>query len=267
MTVALNNKTYVGISNLTIQRLSDGLVYNFPTPMDFVLQTNVQERQQLGRNALGRTVRLRSFPIAELPMLQIQYGHISPELISFKTGLRLTSTPVSVDTHIPKLLEVTKNEYTAAELGLPSTGVDPSNTYASYINANGISTLLTREPVANYATFDPTSTFKYCINNSGSIKFTNDVVNAKHVIEIIVGYTGNVIKLSNQLIGDVKINAALVNTENKIDIFEAPYASLVLENSQIQFGGEGIDMVFNLNNVPGTCTSWNLYQTDLTVTC
>ncbi len=118
--ILVHNRTYIGVAALAIRRLSDNVVYNFPPPVDFVIQTNVQERQQMGRNALGRMIRLNSFVAAEMPVLQIQYGQLTPELISFKTGLRLEELPTSasIATHYPKVLQVTKQTYSAAELGL-----------------------------------------------------------------------------------------------------------------------------------------------------
>lgn len=264
MTIALNNRTYVGISNLVIERLSDHVVYNFPVPSDFVINTGVSERQQMGKNELGRTVRLRSYPVAEMPMLQIQYSHIRPELIGFKVGLRL-SNPVSIATHIPKLRSIFKNTYTAAEFNLPTSGIVPSDTYASYISSAGISTALTR--VSDFNTFDPTINNQFSISTTGGVKFSDNLVNESAVISIAVGYTGTAVRMSETLIGDVKITAALINTDNKVDIFEAPLATPMFDNASIQFGGEGMDLSFNLNNRPGQCQSWNLYQTTLEVSC
>lgn len=273
MTIAIHNRTYVGISALTIRRLKDDVVYNFPVPMDFVLQTNVQERQQMGRNKLGRMVRLRAIPVAEMPILQIQYGHLNPEIISFKTGLELKALTGSVATSVPLILEVRQEKYNISDLfaGVAGADISVSDTHVSYLNTNVVSTKFTVNSVADTTTDAaaiPSSATVVNIRRgtNPAIFFHEDVIG--QVVSIVLGLNkSGIVGLSSHLIGDVAINAALVNSENKIDIFEAPYASISLENSQIQFGGEQIDMTFYLNNAPGKCTSWNIYQTDLTVSC
>lgn len=264
MTIALNNTTYVGMSNLTIQRLSDNVVYSFPSPADFVLSTGVAERPQMAKNDLGQTVRARSFAISQMPVLQVRYTHIRPEMIGFRVGRQMTEEPVPITTHLPKLIQVTKNTYSAAEANLPATGVNPATSYGSKLDPSTANTVeLPRD--ADFATFDHTETNSFAVSPTGGLKFSNNLIG--QVVTLAIGYVSEAIKLSEQLIGDVKITAALVNTNNQVDIFEAGAATPALDNAQIQFGGEGMDMAFNLNNIPGRCAPWDLYQTGIIVSC
>jgi len=264
MTIALNNTTYVGMSNLTLTRLSDNVVYCFPSAQDFVLNTGVSERPQMAKNDLGQTVRARSFPIAQMPVLQVRYNHIRPEMIGFRVGRQMTSAPVPITTHIPKQMQVMQNSYGVGLANLPTSGINPATTVGSRINPSNGSTLpLVRDN--DFNGFDHTQQNRFAIAANGAIKFSNNLIG--QVVTLAIGYATQALKLSEQLIGDVRINVALVTTNNTIDFFEAPAATPVLDNAQIQFGGEGMDIGFNLNNIPGRCTPWDIYQTEQVVAC
>lgn len=287
MSIEVHNRTYIGVSSLAIKRQTTTgsdpeLVYNLPVPSTFVLQTNVQEKQIMGRNKLGRSVRLRSVPISEMPVLQINYDHIQPELITFKVGLMQKS--YTLDVHYPVILHVTKDTYQLSEIlptnsfGAATPATDIEAVEGSYLpydtpTATNIKSRKMTIGTSNDPDNVPSATQDalLILNNTGTpaalIKFAASMIG--QVVTLIFRLNNRqVLAFGNELIGDVSITAALVNTANKIDIFHAPSATISLENSQIQFGGDGgMEMTFYLNNPPGSCYSWNIYQTNMAVTC
>lgn len=288
MSIEVHNRTYIGVSSLAIKRQATTgsdpeLVYNLPVPSTFVLQTNVQEKQIMGRNKLGRQVRLRSVPISEMPILQINYDHIQPELITFKVGLMQKSFNLNV--HYPVILHVTKDTYQLSEIlptnsfGATTPATDIQGVEGSYLpydtpTATNIKSKKMTIGTSNDAEATPSNAQDalLILNNNATqavalIKFAASIIG--QVVTLVFRLNNRqVLAFGNELIGDVSITAALVNTANKIDIFHAPSATISLENSQIEFGSDrGMEMTFYLNNPPGSCYSWNIYQTNMAVTC
>ncbi|MFN7161362.1 MAG: hypothetical protein ACK4NC_07235 [Candidatus Gracilibacteria bacterium] len=225
-------------------------------------------------------VRLRSIPISESPILQVTYDHIQPELITFKVGLMQQS--FTMDVNYPVLLHVTKSTYQLNEIlpqnvisSTPESDIDA--VVGSYLPYDSATSTNIRSKNLTIAIANNTTTtigtndaLVRLINGStptATIEFSNSIIG--QVVTLVFTLNNrSVLAFGSQLIGDVSITAALVNTANKIDIFHAPSATISLENSQIQFGGDaGLDMTFYLNNPPGSCYSWNIYQTNMEVSC
>ena len=153
MTIVVNQRTYVGISSLLMKRKSDDVVLTWPVPNSFVLNTNIEQRIQEGRNAQGRRVRTGSYVAGETPDLTINYNYIQPEMISFNVGNEQASG--TFGTFIPRLLEVSQASYAADAAGFLLNGVtldDP--TVQASVTRDGLSTALTRQ---DFGTFDGTS--------------------------------------------------------------------------------------------------------------
>lgn len=289
MSIEIHNRTYIGISSLALKRNTNtgndpNLIYNLPVPSTFILQTNVQEKQIMGRNKLGRSVRLSSVPISEMPVLQINYDHIQPELITFKVGLLQKS--YTLDVYYPVILHVTKQTYQLSEI-LPLNSFNSNNpaddvegiegSYLPYDTPTSVNIKSSKLNITTAQnrndTLGSSDVLLRVFNAQGTdpavaeIVFNNNIIG--QVVTLVFKLNNKtVLAFGNELIGDVSITAALVNTANKIDIFHAPSATISLENSQIEFGSDnGLEMSFYLNNPPGSCYSWNIYQTNMAVTC
>lgn len=265
MTIALNNRSFVGMATLTVERLRDGLVYNFPVPQNFVLIPNIQQKIQLTRDATGREARARTYVTGEQPELTITYQHMRPELISFAVGNELISG--SYSTHLPKVLQVLQNNYAAAATGYLGKGVvADAVSSASYIDATtNASVALTQQPFASIDV--ATDTLSFAVGLDGALIFSDDVVALKPVVAISIPYTFTANAWGDLLQGDHRITATMVDTENTISIFQAPLCTVNLQGSQINTASDAFELKFYVNTPPGACRSYNLYETTLKVAC
>lgn len=261
MTVAINNRTYFGISALSITRTRDGVIYNFPTPDTFVVSPNVQQKVQNGRNAQGQATRLRSYKAGEFPELSISYAVMRPELISFQVGNELVGG--SYLTAIPKLLLVTQSTYPAAAVGFVGKGIVVNAvTKASSVKGN-LSVPLSQVP---YVSGTPlTGPLTFSVGVDGALIFSDDVIG--QVVSMVIPCTLLANSWSDLILGDHSINAAMVDTENQVTFFNAPLMTPNLEGTQINPSAEGTELKFFLNTPPGACRAFNIYETELKVAC
>ncbi len=261
MAVAINNRTYYGISALAITRTRDGVIYSFPTPDSFVVTPNVQQKIQNGRNAQGQSTRLRSYKAGEFPELVISYAVMRPELISFQVGNELVAG--SFLTKIPKLLLVTQTTYPAAATGFVGKGtVVDAVTSASIVQGN-LSVPLSQVP---YVSGTPlTGPLTFSVGVDGALIFSSDVVG--QVVSLVIPCTMLANSWTDLILGDHSLNAAMVDTENQVTFFSAPLMTPNLEGAQINPSAEGTELRFFLNTPPGACRAFNIYETELKVAC
>ena len=263
MTISVNQRTYVGIASLQLKRKSDGVVLNWPQPQTFVLNTNIEQRIQEGRNAQGRKVRTGSYNAGEMPDLTIAYTYVQPEMISFNLGNQFASG--TFDQFLPRTLEVTKNTYAGGAIGSIYNGITADDaTAAASVTRDGISTALTR--VAD-ATFDPVTDDTWALGADGALQFADNLVAAQEVVTLLLPNSVTGIKLSDVLVGPHELYAFLVDTRNKITIFSATNVSPNLEGRSVDFGSEGMEISLFLNNPPGACRAFDVLATELSVEC
>lgn len=265
MTVSVNNRTFIAVSNLVMIRDRDKTVLNLPSPTTFQLNTGIEQIQQTSKDGLGREVLARNYIRAVKPTLSITYAHINPELIQFSFGQEFASGTAT--TRYPRLLQVTKANYTAAAAGFFGNGIvaDPALAYAS-VTVGDFSTALTRE--AYTGTGALTGTKKFAIGANGALQFSQDLVDAQEVISLSVPYSiTGANKLSDIILGSHSLTAAMVDTENKVTIFEAYSIKPNLSNSQIDFGSGNLAINFDLFSPPGSCSAYSVVATGLKVNC
>jgi hypothetical protein len=266
MTLSINNRSFVGIASLVLERQSDGVLLNWPVPQTFVLNTNIEQRIQETRSNQGRKVRAGSYVAGEMPELTISYSYIQPEMIGFTVGNQMAAG--SFSTFIPKRLEVTKAAYSGAAAGELFNGIaaDVAGSKAS-VTRDGLSASLTRVTYDTFVGTSPENDDTWALGADGALKFSANLVSAREVVTLLVPVSATGNGLSNILVGAHKLYATLINTLNKVTLFEAPSVTPNLEGRSVDFGGEGLEVQLFLNNAPGECRSWKIIDTEYTVSC
>lgn len=272
MTLQISTRTFVGISQLLIQRQSDGVVFSWPQPETLTLSTGVEEQQQMGRDNLGRTVRANTYVKSEMPELNIQYQYVSAELISFQVGKQLVTGNFS--TMVPRSLIVRQSEYAPAATGFLFSGVDEtvatssgilSQASGSYTSNLGISTKLVMQP--DIATFDPDIENSFAIGDGGALKFSTNLVASNTLVTLLIPSSVAGSRISETLVGPLRVYATLIDTNNRVSLFEAPNVSANLSGRSINFGEGSLELAMYVNFLPGSCSSWSLIETNLKVAC
>jgi hypothetical protein len=260
MTIQIATRTFKGISNLNLTRLSDNTVLNWPAPDNFVLDLGIEQRVQFTRDNTGNRVRAGSYKAGENPSLSISYGFIQPEMISFKIGTQFASQTLS--TYLPHQVLVNKTSFAAGAVGTLFNGVvaDDSKAIASK-TVNGLSVALTQ---ADFATFDGSVDDQFALGADGALKFSANLVATQEVVTVSIPADVTGLALSDVVVGAHRLNAKLVDNSNKAFLFEAYSVTPNLEGGSIEFGAENMDIPLFLNSSAG-CSSYNLIDTGLTV--
>ncbi len=264
MTVEIFNETFVGLSELKFQRISDGVVLNLPTPSSFVVAENKTQKIQTTKSAQGRMVRASTYITAEMPVLTVDYTFMQPEIIAFRLGNQFQQGTYPVST--ARTIEVIQGSFGAAALNYIGNGMpaDEPGTEASTRPIGGLSTLLARQP---FATFDPTIVHSFAQGADGALKFSNDLVASREIVSVIMPLQVTGIALGDQLVGAHRVVASLVNTQNYVWIFTADNVTINVEGSTFDPQAENMQLPFFINNPPGACRGWNLYFTNQKVKC
>jgi len=271
MTIQINTRTFVGISNLLLQRQSDGVIFSWPQPETFVLNTGIAEVIQNGRDSLGRKVRTNTYVSEEMPELTIQYQYMHPELISFQVGKQMALG--TFDTMIPRSLVVRQAEYAAAATGFLFQDVLASEAEAvgilngasaSYTDENGISTQLTRQA---FATFNAATDDSFAVGDGGALKFSTNLVTDNTLVTMLIPSSVTGARISETLVGPMRLYATMVDTNSTISIFEAPNVSANLTGRSVDVGGGAMELAMYLNFAPGSCSSWSLLSLPDKVSC
>jgi hypothetical protein len=272
MTIQINTRTFVGISNLLLQRQSDGVIFSWPQPETFVLNTNVEEREQMGRSADGRMTRLNTYIAGETPTLSVTYNYISGEMLAFQVGKQLVSG--TFDTFIPRSLVVREISYSAAAAGFLYNGVLQTDAEtagalngasASYTDPDTkASTALTR---AAFDTFDESVDDQFAVGDDGALKFSTNLATANTLVTMLIPASIAGAKISETLVGPMRLYATMVSTDNTVTIFEAPNCSASLAGRSADFSAGNLEMTMFLNNEPGSCSSWSILETPLKIAC
>lgn len=253
MTVAKKEATIIGITEVKLQRVRDGLIYHLPTPANMVIDTAKDERVIMGKNRVGRTVETSSYIRGENPSVTISYQHVQPELLQFRLGNYFETQ--TKELFIPVTFDLSEGG-TFPAVQAPNLGhaiVAGADALASIKKSNGMSQAL-QEGV------------DFTIGAGGAITFSQALVTAKETVSMLIPYTVNGIGIGAELIGQHRIVASAVDTEGYVWIFYAPNAKPSAAGGSIDFSAEGFDLQLKIYP-SGGCQAFTLMKTGDRVAC
>lgn len=269
MTLAINNRTFKGISNLSLVRLEDGLIWSFPKPVSFVLSTNLEQRIQSSRSETGEMVRVGAYPVSKMPMLEITYPTTQFELLSFAQGL-IMKAPEGANTKIaaryPKQVVAKTGGYPAAETGYWGFGIaadagldatNPAEKSVASITQGNVTVPLTQ---VAYAADVVTGTLSFGVGANGALSFSQDLIDKQEVINLSIPYEITGKQMSEEVVGPHSISATLVDSTNAVSLFYAPYISPDSSGVNIDPGAESFVLRAFVNSLPGSCQPFNLIE-------
>jgi len=253
MTIAKQEATIIGITEVKLQRVSDGLIYHLPIPANMVIDTAKDERVIMGKNRLGRSVETSSYIRGENPSVTISYQHVQPELLQFRLGNYFETQ--TKELFIPVTFNLSEGGTFPASTA-PNLGhsiIAGADALASIKKPNGMSQAL-QEGV------------DFTIGAGGAITFSPALVAAKETVSMLIPYTVTGIGIGSQLIGQHRVVASAVDTEGYVWIFYAPNAKPSAAGGAIDFSAEGFDLQLKIYP-SGGCQAFTLMKTGDKVSC
>ena len=266
--IAVQYRTYKGISNLNILRKADGVLYSWPKPVSFILNDGQAQVNQMTRNDLGEMSSINNFTNERVPMLQLGYQQLQLEMFSFQTGF--TATSGTFDCGVPRQVIVPDDGLIAgatvaanAYFGMAQDGLvgDLSDVYAS-INDDGVSVNLT--PVF-WTGAQPAGPNEVAFGPDGALYFSSDLVGC--VVSLLNPYNVTATTISNTLVGEVEINVAMVNSNNRLTFLNIPAAIIETAGTPFEPGTDSFTINLRLIQQPGDCLAYAIKETQKLVSC
>ncbi len=266
--ISVQYRTYKGISNLNILRKSDGVLYSWPKPVTFVLQDGQEQTNQMTRNDLGEMSSINNFTTSRIPLLQIGYQQLQLELFAFQTGFQVTSG--TFDVGVPRQVIVPSDGLIAgatsagnAYFGMAQDGIagDQSDLFAA-INDDGIESQLT---VVLWTGTQPAGPNEVAFGPNGALYFSADLVGC--VVSVRNPWNVDATTISNLLVGEVSIQAAMVDSNNKLTFLNVPTAIIDTAGTPFEPGTDVFNVNLRLIQEPGACLAYNLFETQQLVSC
>lgn len=266
--IAVQYRTYKGISNLNILRKADNILYAWPKPNTFVLNDGQEQVNQMTRNDLGEMSSINNYTNQRIPMVQIGYAQLQPELFAFQTGFTMTSG--TFDCGVPRQVIVPSDGLiagatvaTSAYFGMAQDGIvgDLSDVFAS-INDDGVSVALT--PVF-WTGSQPAGPNEVAFGPNGALYFSADLVDC--VVSVRNPWNVSAKTISNTLVGEVSVQVTLVNSNNKVSFINIPSAIIDTAGTPFEPGTDAFTVNLRLIQQPGQCLAYDLKETDFLVSC
>jgi len=258
MAITINDidRTFRGLAELTLTRLSDGRVLNFPKPQSMGVSNGTVSRRIPTRNSAGFGSFGNAFPTGFDYQMSLSYANIQPEILAFRLGNNFAT--VTKDLFMTKAIDVYSNNIpatTTGKVGFTITIDEVSQ--ASYTNVN-VSVALIQ---SDFALFDPTVDDQFAVGAAGAFKFSNNLVASLARVTVKVPYTVTGLGISNEVIGKHRVDATLITTENEVVFLDIPSVTPNLDGGGFMPMEEGIEMPFYINEVAGLDRPYNVTYT------
>jgi len=264
-TIAQFNETFKGVSEIKLQRLSDNAILQLPIPASFMIDNQIEQRQQVGRDGQGLKVRTGSYPIGKMPIIKLVYSYMQPELLQFKIGNEFATTTDEIS--VIKTYRITQNTYPAitnnTQLGY---GVTQDQSSQAAIKRNSVSVQLTQQP---FNTFDPTIEDSFAVGAAMAVKFSNNLVSEVDICTIITQESASILSLSDNPVEEYQLLALTVTTLNQIVNVKVFSCFPSFDGSTIDFSGgaESIEIPLFVNHIEGNCIDYDIIWTGQYVNC
>jgi len=253
MTQAKRDSTIIGVTEVKLQQIENGLIYHLPVPSNMVIDLGKDERVIMGKNRLGRTVETSSYIRGENPTVTISYQHVQPELLQFRFGNYFENQ--TKELFIPISFDLSQGGTFPASVA-PELGhsiLAGADARASIKKPNGLSQDL-QEGV------------DFTIGAGGAITFSAALVAAKETVSMLIPAAVTGSGIGAKLIGPHRIVASALDTEGYVWIFYAPNAQSSAAGGTIDFSAEGFDLTFKI--YPGnSCQPFTLIKSGDRVAC
>lgn len=259
----IDQRTFKGISNVVVVQNSTNDVMALPTATGFVIDSGRSEREVMTSNQLGEMAFANAFPNAVNPTLQLTYGLYNAEMYGIQENVRLETGLVSVK--IPYKFQIpktgTQNPVATGRFLYQIT--QDATSYASIV-VDKKSYQLTQMP---YTGFDVAVDDTYAVGDHGEFIFSTNLYNVIDPpfvnIETEAEIAGNY--LGSEPIGDMRISATAVDSNNMITYIQV-YKALI-NTSGINFDAKGEGITLNFRLASDGCRAFQILDTQDLVSC
>lgn len=259
----IDNRTYKGISNVILTQNSTNQVFALPTATGFVIDSGRNERTINNSNQLGENVFANSFNVESMPTLQLTYGVYNTEMYAIQENVKLETGMLEVK--VPYKVKIPKTGMIEpATVGKFLYAITKDSISYGSIVVDNKSYEITR---VAYDTFDDTVDDQFAVGDNGAFLFSQNLYDVNDPpfvnLEVETIIEGNY--LGSVPIGDMRVNATLVTSNNTITYVQVPRA--IVNTSGISFDAKAEGTTLNMRLATEGCRPFQLLETKEVVDC
>lgn len=230
---------------------SPARVLALPSPDSVVWNQGVEEQIINLTNDLGELQFDEAIVTNRQPVITLNYGKMTPEIMALKLGYRLQSQNIT-DALMAGSFRAEKAEYAgAASANQEGHGMTADqSTSEMYALINGLSVPLTRQP---FSTFDAAVNNSFAQGAHGATKLSTNLVATRTMVTRFFFYPINgAYYLSHDPFSDFACTLIGVLTENsRKRVFELKFSTMQLnktDNNEVDFRAAPIPVAFRITD-------------------
>jgi hypothetical protein len=240
-----------------------GLIQVLRTPKSISLDTGIKTKTTEGVDPLGRKALVDRTVTDYMPTIDITYDGASLDFFRLSMGRRIEKITGDI-IKLPIRRQALKALYPPIAIGGLGYEIvaDPVCT-ASAKFSGGLSVPLVQQ---NFATFIPTTILSFAIGAAGTIKFSDDLVNARAIVEMSIQATIDTQSMSERDLDFQAVRAIFRNSDETVTLLDIPTIQINPEGSKFDTGGDSTQVKGSILSLGG-CEPFTIKTLSSRLTC
>jgi hypothetical protein len=241
-----------------------GLIQVLRTPKSISLDTGIKTKTTEGVDPLGRKALVDRTVTDYMPTIDITYDGASLDFFRLSMGRRIEKITGDI-IYLPIRRQALKASYppiAIGGLGYEIVANPPSRASAKF--SGGLSVQLVQQP--SFTAFVPTTILSYAIDAAGAIKFSDDLVNARAIVEMSIQATIDTQSMSERDLDFQAVRAIFRNSDETVTLLDIPTIQINPEGSKFDTGGDSTQVKGSILSLGG-CEPFTIKTLSSRLTC
>jgi hypothetical protein len=240
-----------------------GLIQVLRTPKSMSLDTGIKTKTTEGVDPLGRKALVDRTTTDYMPTIDIVYDGTSLDFFRLSMGRRIDKITGDI-IKLPIRRQALKSLYPAiAAGGLGYEIIADPVVVASAKFSGGLSVPLAQQP---FATFAAATILSFAIGAAGAIKFSDDLVAARAIVEMSIQATIDTSSMSERDLDFQQVRAIFRNSDETITLIDIPTVQINPEGAKFDSGSDSTTIKGSILSLGG-CEPFTIKTASNRLTC
>jgi hypothetical protein len=229
-------KKFINILGVQLIDIATGLTNVLRTPSKMTIDYGFGTKTTMGIDGLGREALIDRVVNKAMAELEIEFGGDSMELLALRMG-----RSVSLRTGDNVILPFRRQALAASSAAIPTGGLgfdliaDPVGIAGSAKLGNALSVALVQQP---FATFIGATPLSFAVGVAGAMKFSDDLVAARAIMELQLPCTVDTRQISEQDLGFMRLRCVIRNSDDSVTLVDCPTIQVNPEGTKLDPSAE-----------------------------
>jgi hypothetical protein len=253
------------VNALAVQLIGQetGIIQVIRTPKSVSLDAGIKTKMTQGVDPLGRLAEVDKFVTDFMPTLEINLDGTSYE--HFRIGMNRRTIKTAADAiTIPIRRQALKGTYAALPTGAYGFEIAINAISRGSAKLNGGTSVLLAQQ--QFATFVATTVLSYAVGLNGALRFSNDLVAARAIVELSIAATVATEMMSEQELDYQTVRVVYRNSDESVSLLEIPTFQINPEGSKFDSAGDTSQIKGSLLSIGG-CEPFTIKQIQSRLAC